>query len=191
MMAVWLGILTVSVLGHELGHALVARRMGANVSVQLHGWGGVTSWSIHGALSPWRRMLIAAAGSLVGLAMGGLAWLVASFSPGVMVSSLVVRSVRLFVTANLFWGFLNWLPIRPLDGGHIFAALLETIFGARSQTVADVAFPLLTIGIGYFAWLGGYPVGALLAVLALASEVDHRRKRRGGRQRWQRDGATR
>ncbi len=175
---VWLLILFLSVLIHELGHALVASRMGASASIRLHAMGGVTSWSMDEPVRPGRRIVIALAGSAAGLVVGGLVWLLLLRTD--LVPPPWSAPARLFVTANVFWGLLNWLPVRPLDGGHVVAATLELVFGRRGSTVADIAFPLLTIGIAVWAWSNGYPIGALLAAFALLAEVEHRRQRRRG-----------
>ena len=50
----------------------------------------------------------------------------------------VVISRLIFV--NVFWGLLNWLPVRPLDGGHLLEALLEKIAPDRAETIARVVF---------------------------------------------------
>src|SRR5665811_1349195 len=44
------------------------------------------------------------------------------------------------VRVNVFWGLLNWLPIRPLDGGHLFSSLLERIAPRRAETIANIVF---------------------------------------------------
>jgi membrane-associated protease RseP (regulator of RpoE activity) len=44
------------------------------------------------------------------------------------------------IFVNVFWGLLNWLPIRPLDGGHLFEALLEKIAPKRVDSIARVVF---------------------------------------------------
>jgi stage IV sporulation protein FB len=125
-LAIWVGIVLVSVVAHELGHALTARRFGAEVSMRLYALGGLTAWSGDPRLfTPGRRVLIAAAGSAVGLAAGGLVH--AAQVAGVLrpTGELAVYGVRVFVFVNVVWGLINWLPIRPLDGGHILSGVLE------------------------------------------------------------------
>lgn len=135
----WVGILFVSILIHELGHALTARHFGSEVAVELNGIGGLTSWTVpDGGVTPGRRALIAAAGSATGLLFGGIVWIAAApFGPFAGVTRFVLDNM---VLVNVFWGLLNWLPIRPLDGGHLFSSLLERIAPNRGERIANVVF---------------------------------------------------
>ena len=44
LIAIWVAIVFISVLVHELGHALVGRMFGLDPQIELHGMGGTTSW---------------------------------------------------------------------------------------------------------------------------------------------------
>lgn len=135
----WVGVIFVSILVHELGHALTARHYGSKVAIELNGIGGLTSWTVPDeGVTPGRRALIAAAGSATGLLFGGLVWVVTvPFGPFTGIAEFTLSSL---VRVNVFWGLLNWLPIRPLDGGHLFSSLLERIAPRRGDTIADVVF---------------------------------------------------
>ena len=135
----WVGVIFVSILVHELGHALTARHYGSEVTIELNGIGGLTSWTVPDeGVTPGRRALIAAAGSATGLLFGGLVWVVAApFGPYTGIAGFALSNL---VRVNVFWGLLNWLPIRPLDGGHLFSSLLERIAPRRGETIADVVF---------------------------------------------------
>jgi len=137
----WIVIVFVSILIHELGHALTARMYGSAVAIELNGLGGLTRWSTpKGELTPGRRALIAAAGSAVGLVFGGLVWLLASqFGPYEPLLGFILEST---IYVNVFWGLLNWLPIRPLDGGHLLESLLEKVAPNRAETIARLVFTL-------------------------------------------------
>ena len=141
--AVWVLVVFVSIVIHELGHALVARGFGAGVEIELNGFGGLTRWAVdHGELAPGRRATVAAAGSAVGLFFGGLVWLMsATLGP---FDGLWGLAVRLLVYVNVFWGLLNWVPIRPLDGGHLLTALLTKLVPDRASAVARVIFTITT-----------------------------------------------
>lgn len=135
----WIGIVFVSILIHELGHAFTARIYDATVAIELNGLGGLTRWSVpDGQLSPGRRALIAAAGSATGLLFGGLVWLVASQGGPYrgLTSFVLVNTVRV----NVFWGLLNWAPIRPLDGGHLIMSLLEKLAPRHATSLARAIF---------------------------------------------------
>ena len=61
-----IAVIFVSILIHELGHAVTARMYGSEVAIELNGFGGLTRWTVpQGELTPGRRALIAAAGFLL------------------------------------------------------------------------------------------------------------------------------
>jgi membrane-associated protease RseP (regulator of RpoE activity) len=116
----WFFAAFVAILMHELGHALVARRLGGEgISVMLFGFGGLTSFSHGPNVTHGRSFLISAAGSAVGI-VAGLA-VVASGRAGLLDSfpDNAITFLEFFVFAALVWGVLNWIPIVPLDGGHM------------------------------------------------------------------------
>lgn len=135
----WIAVVFFSILIHELGHAFTARGFGSEVAIELNGLGGLTRWSVpHGEITPGPRALIAAAGSATGLAFGGVVWLVASqFGPYPRLAGFFLESL---IYVNVFWGLLNWLPIRPLDGGHLLESLLEKVVPRRADMIARVVF---------------------------------------------------
>ena len=135
----WVLIVFVSILIHEFGHAFTARWLGAEVAIELNGIGGLTRWSVPAAdFGPGKRALVAFSGSAVGVVFGGIVWAVAAqFGP---YSGLTAFVISRLIFVNVFWGLLNWLPIRPLDGGHLFEALLEKIAPNRVDSIARVVF---------------------------------------------------
>lgn len=166
----WLVVVLCSVVAHELGHALTARGFGAQVDITLHGLGGYTRWHTRSDLGPWRRVVVAAAGSLTGFALAGLVWLtgVADLFP--LHLEVVGIALEWFVTVNLVWGVLNWLPIRPLDGGHMLSGVLQAAFGARGTVIANVIFPITTIIGGIWAWQRGLIIAVAFAGFLLMGE---------------------
>ncbi len=158
----WVAIAFFSILIHELGHAVTARRYGAPVAIELNGLGGLTRWALPpDEVTPGRRALIAAAGSAVGVLFGGMVWLVGSQTgPHVGLTAFVLRNL---VFVNLFWGLLNWLPIRPLDGGHLLESLLAKIAPDRADGIAKVVF---AITAGVAAGLALYFNLIFVAILA-------------------------
>lgn len=145
LLIAWVAIVFVSVLLHELGHALAARHYGADVSITLTTLGGLTRWSIsEGSMSPGRRALVAAAGSATGIALG-LAVL-GSFYATRPWGNTAASIVMLVVWVNVGWGVLNWLPIRPLDGGHLVMALLDLVAPKRADRIASTVFLITSLG---------------------------------------------
>jgi Zn-dependent protease len=141
----WVLVVFVSILIHELGHALTARSYGAQVEIELNAIGGLTSWSVPGReLSPGRRALVAAAGSGVGVLFGGLVWVFDQLTgPHAGVVDFAISNL---VRVNVFWGLINWLPIRPLDGGHLLSSLLQKFIPERAEAIGNVVFFLTSAG---------------------------------------------
>lgn len=169
-LAAWLVVVAVSVIAHELGHALVARRFGAQVDMTLYALGGFTRWATPRPISPWRRVLVAAAGSSAGFVLGGAVYLalqndVVSAEPRVLNFAL-----ESFWQVNILWGVLNWLPVRPLDGGHIFLGSMQAMFGKAGERISDVVFPVVTVAGGLWAYSQGYVIAAFFAAFILMDE---------------------
>lgn len=172
----WIAIVFISILIHELGHAFTARMFGSQVAIELNGFGGLTRWSTTEAeITPGRRALIAAAGSAVGLLFGGLVWLIASrFGPYEPLVAFILENT---IYVNVFWGLLNWLPIRPLDGGHLLESLLEKVAPSRAELIAKVIFTTtaaVALGLAIYYRLVFI---AVLAAWLLLSEFSRGRDR--------------
>src|SRR5882672_10962976 len=71
----WLLVVFVSVLLHELGHALVARKFGLSPSIKLYSMGGLTSWTTAVNLTPPKHLLISLAGPAAGFLFGGIVFI--------------------------------------------------------------------------------------------------------------------
>ncbi|MDX1449366.1 MAG: site-2 protease family protein, partial [Acidimicrobiia bacterium] len=125
----WLAVVAVSVIAHELGHALTARSFGAEVDMTLYALGGFTRWATQKLISPWRRVLVAAAGSAVGFLLGGIVYVGLRSGMVPEGSRVLGFALESFWQVNVLWGVLNWLPVRPLDGGHIFLGTMQALFG--------------------------------------------------------------
>jgi stage IV sporulation protein FB len=144
----WVLVAGVSVLAHELGHALAYRAFGVAPRIRLYSFGGLT----YGAALPTARSIVVSlAGPLAGFAVGGVVWLVAQVLPGN--SSAVGAVVRDLLFVNIGWGLFNLLPILPMDGGRATTAVLEALMGHRGELLGR-AFSLLAAG--------GLSIGALL-----------------------------
>ena len=144
-LAAWTAAIFVAVLFHESGHAFTATRFGAaSVAITLFALGGYTTWRPVRPLGPGRRFVISAAGSAVGITLG-LAVLLAGRN-GLFGSApeVVFTFLNVFILAGLVWGVLNWVPILPLDGGHMLESLLEIVAPTRAAVVARV----VSVGVG-------------------------------------------
>jgi Zn-dependent protease len=148
-------ILYVSVLLHEVSHALMARRFGFTVSsITLHFLGGMTA--IEGeSRRPKEEFLIAVVGPITSIGVGFVGVLLNLVSPGGLLS-LATGGLAL---ANLLVGVLNLVPGLPLDGGRVLRAAIWRLtgsmhtgtivagWGGRLTAVAVLFYPLLVQNI--------------------------------------------
>lgn len=124
-LATWVLVVLVSILAHELGHAIVAARRGVVYRITLHGAGGETSWRPLGA-DDWRhRVLVALAGPASGFVLAAAAWLLIPWIPLEPATFALYRVLVSLFLVNLVWGIFNLLPLLPLDGGHVVETLAD------------------------------------------------------------------
>jgi Zn-dependent protease len=143
---IWVGVVFVSILVHELGHALTMQFFGQRARVVLYAMGGMavadaSPWGIgrgHRYRSSREQILISAAGPGAGfLLAGATVGLVfaaggrvqfelvhgflpyALFVPSPTVGEAWFWLVNFLLQVNIFWGLVNLLPVYPLDGGQI------------------------------------------------------------------------
>src|SRR5262249_10211755 len=100
-----------SVLLHELAHCLIALRLGGHVrGITLMFLGGLSE--LDGLLEPRREVLVASAGPLASLGIGGAVLAVAPhLGPA-------APAVQLIGALNIVLGVFNLVPAFPLDGGR-------------------------------------------------------------------------
>lgn len=161
-----------SLVAHELGHALAARRYGVKVrSIVLWVLGGVAQLESD---SPNARaeLEMAAAGPAVSFALAAAgavaAWLLGQLG----VSALMVATVGWLAGINALLGVFNLLPAFPLDGGRILRAALWRHWRDRARATAVAAkigrfagFALIAVGAIEFLAGGGALNGIWLALI--------------------------
>jgi Zn-dependent protease len=137
-------LLAVSVLLHELGHGLTARRLGIPVTeyvVTL--WGGHTQFDRE-LRSPGASAAVAVAGPGVNAAIAVASWAAAGHASGV--PGLLLEASWI---ANGFVAAFNLLPGLPLDGGRVLEALVWRLSRDRAlgTLVAGWAGRVLAVGV--------------------------------------------
>jgi Zn-dependent protease len=138
-------VIFVSILVHELGHAVVSRAFGLQVhGIFMHGFGGHVT---HAPGTTRQRLMISLAGPAAGFLLAGVCLGVFLISRNPLTSEIM--SYGLFI--NLVWSAFNLLPIFPMDGGHAMLSGLSLITSARRAQ-------LLTFGVGV-------PLAAGLAIV--------------------------
>jgi Zn-dependent protease len=162
LLAVWFCVVLVSVLIHELGHALAFRRFGHGASIALHGLGGTTTSDGGRRLSHRQDLWVSLAGPAAGFLLGGLVLALQHFTPVGQAGGLVRSGVRALLWANFGWGLMNLLPILPLDGGHVLAALVRARAGNRFEwlihliSLVTAACGLVLAVVWKDVWLGTF-----------------------------------
>jgi len=160
-------LLFASILAHELGHALVARREGVQTRrIVLFAFGGVAELKAEPP-GPGAEFRIAAAGPVVSLGLvvlfGILAGTLAGRPGAAAVASYLAMLNGLVVLFNL-------IPAFPLDGGRILRAALWRFWGDLSRATRAAAgagrfFAYFLIVGGIFGLLSGRTGGALWQLL--------------------------
>ena len=151
LVAIWVAIVFVSVLVHELGHALVGRLFGLVPQIELHGMGGTTSWvqAPEREIGHLRSIAISLAGPFAGFAIAGLLVLSArlGFQPKAPVALI---ALDLAFQVNCWWGVFNLAPMLPLDGGNVMRSALNGLTKGRGEKPAR-AISIVT-GALFIAW---------------------------------------
>ena len=122
ILLIWVGVVLVSVLVHELGHAFAYRKYGGRPQILLHGMGGVAM--AHGHFNRKQSIIITLGGPFFGLVLGTVFWMLPSL--GIVPKNIYTALLCMFmVQVNVFWSLLNLLPILPLDGGQLLGHLMH------------------------------------------------------------------
>jgi Zn-dependent protease len=185
---VWIAVVLVSILVHELGHALAFRRFGVDSHIVLYAFGGLAvPWShVNGR---WRRIVVSLAGPFAGFVLCGVLWGSNQLSPwvpdrgafGAKPDPLWYAYIAL-VWVNLVWGIFNLLPVFPLDGGQVSQEVCGALWRRNGQRIAlqisfVVACLIAVYGVACFidrgsgtvlGWLPGWvprPRGLWTAIL--------------------------
>ncbi len=172
----------ISLILHELGHALVARRLGIGITgIDLWFFGGVAKMS-RDTDSAGTEFKVAAAGPAVTLVIIGICFgLGALISQGAALDvmrlagdaevSPTLALLGFLGSINLFLFLFNLVPAFPLDGGRIARSIIWRITGDRNRATrtagrVGVGFAYVIVGVGIFlAARGDIVNGIWLGVL--------------------------
>jgi len=169
---------------HELGHSVVARRLGIPVrEIILLPIGGM-ALMVRTPRRPLHELLIAAAGPLVSalLAAGFFALLAASY-PGPVLDAFQLVDPRQaqpsgltllawLSTSNLGLLLFNLVPAFPMDGGRMLRAVLASFLGfQRATRIAAALGQVIAMLLGAFAVWNGLVLLAAAAQQRAAEEA--------------------
>jgi Zn-dependent protease/CBS domain-containing protein len=163
-------LLIVSLIAHEMGHALLARRRGIAVEgIRLWLFGGIAQMS-----GDWvtgtTEMLVAAIGPAITLVISGVfvgaTWLLGQIGA----PPLVIVVTEWLAAVNLALLVFNLIPAFPLDGGRILRGFIWS--RTRNRMTATIAasragrfFAVVVIGLGVLDLFFVDPVGGLWLIL--------------------------
>ena len=163
----------VSIIIHELGHALTMRLFGGrHISIVLHGWGGYAI-SQGAPFSRGQHILISLAGPLLQVACGLLVLIALIMSAATSSGSTgleagpVYQLLYSFIYVSLFWAVLNLIPVYPMDGGQILRGILGP---RRIQLTFQISIIVaIVVGLLSYRFLGTY----LLPIFMVFSVVEN------------------
>jgi stage IV sporulation protein FB len=153
----------ISLLIHEIGHALMARKFGAHSEIVLQAFGGFAAYS-GVRLSRPQGFAVTAAGPAVQILLGIILFIIIPRLP--TISPYGHDFLVILMGISFIWALLNLLPVLPLDGGRLLDSILgpkrfritlwTTVIVALAIAITSlIIFPkeiLLPIFMGMFAW---------------------------------------
>lgn len=187
LLLIWIAAVFISVLVHELGHALVMKRYGVGCYIVLYHFGGLAVPDqpgmfvrSRGFTSPWQQIAVSAAGPgaqlllsailLVALTATGSSVVMnppiigrlINVTQGQQILSLPVQAAICFLLyPSIAWALLNLLPVYPMDGGQI-ARELFSIFNPRSGISYSL---MLSVSVGVGAAVYAYVHGQVFLAM--------------------------
>lgn len=194
---IWIFVVFVSILIHELGHAFAFRRYGIDSHIVLHGFGGLTipqsapwgtGWA-NVAPSPGQQIAISLAGPFAGFFLavlviagviftgGATAGVLLGFIPVPQYASLsglggiLNQFILMMLWVNIFWGLINLLPVFPLDGGQVARNILiqyDPYDGARKSLWVSVVTGGV-VALAAFVFMNSIYMAFLFGILAFQS----------------------
>ena len=151
-----------SIMIHELGHALTIRKYGQPTAITLQAFGGYASFPA-GKLDRKQSFVVTAAGPALQFVFGVLLIVLAP-SISIPEGSLFLPFLRDLIWVSIAWSILNCLPVYPMDGGQMMAAIL----GPQKQHYVHLisSFVAVIIGIAGYLYLGTILLAIMMALFA-------------------------
>lgn len=184
-------------LAHEMGHALVGRRLGGGQPSVYLAWLGGDCTNETARLTRMQGVVMTAAGPLASLAVGLVAYVLlclyvgnfylgtafaGSFALGMMPALAVTEfpplAMFLFfylIEVSCWWTLLNLLPIFPLDGGQMMQGLMKS--RRQMHAISLAAAVVLAVAFGT---LGLWLLSIFMVLLAVLNHRLHKESHDGG-----------
>jgi len=196
LLLIWILAVFISILIHELGHALAMRYYGRGAYIVLYHFGGIAVSDSAGssmqmgrsnrsenqivisAAGPGIQLLLAAAILLAVRLSGhsvplGLLHLIGDpleLTDGPQIASIpLLIFVSDMLSVNILWAFMNLLPVYPLDGGQIARELLtmHSRDGVKNSLILSVGVGIAAAAFGFMT--NNLFLGIMFAMLAYSS----------------------
>ena len=137
LLFVWVVCSFISIVVHELGHALTAESFGWPTEIVMYLGGGLAMSQRRRNDTPWRSIAVSFMGPAAGFLLLGLVFVIERLmgltNDDVMMTSVGdpryywYKVLDFLWFMNLYWGLLNLLPILPLDGGNILHSFCQVL----------------------------------------------------------------
>jgi len=183
---VWVCCAFVSILIHELGHAITAESFGWPTEIVMYFGGGLAISQRTRNNTPWRSIAVSLMGPVAGFMLLGLVLVIdqaTGFSRRDMVTSLRIdqgpddarfyfmAALRFLAFMNLYWGLYNLIPVLPLDGGYVLESFCAAM---RFRDPSGIALKIGAVASGaaayyFFTKLNQPFAGMLMLVLCVQS----------------------
>lgn len=150
-LAIWVAVVFVSIVVHELGHALVGKAFGLQPQIELYGMGGLTFFEGDRArMTTAKSVAISLAGAFAGFAFALLVY-VLDRSGLHFQHPLARHTIRLLLLVNVAWGIFNLVPMLPLDGGNILRSIAVAVSKTHGEKIARVISITLAAALAVWA----------------------------------------
>lgn len=169
LVLLWVVIVFISVLFHELGHAITALHYGKHPKITLVALGGVTTYD-GSSLKLYQQFIVIFNGPFFGLILAGMSYGI--YATGFFQNEVITYFLRVMFIINIFWSCANLLPIFPLDGGQLMRVVFEGMFKTKGIKIAlflSTVFALTLSLICFFLIKGAFIIGALFFLFAFQS----------------------
>jgi stage IV sporulation protein FB len=142
----WIPVLFISILIHELAHAAMIGAFGYGPSqIFLQGIGGVTINERRAR--PWQDLFISGAGPASSFLLAFAITLILRGVPYAGRDPFLQALLPLLAQANIWWGIFNLMPVAPLDGHGMVRNFLRMFLNERIAFVIAIWISMITGGL--------------------------------------------
>ena len=194
---IWVVVVFISIVIHELGHSMAMRLYGQDSSIVLHLAGGLAIPESSRRGGRWGRIsfdwlqqvVVSLAGPFAGFFLASMVVAIVAVSGGLISvnwllgfipvpnaflpdGSFIVNSVvSTLLWVNVFWGLINLVPVYPLDGGNVSRHLFlkaDPWDGFRKSLWLSTISGVIVAVVGLIFWRSIF-IALLFGLLAFQS----------------------